>query len=109
MLIPFAVCIGIKQGWVMLLTKPEMIQPFEKWNFGLTVIMIQGGFTLLSALLIVYPKTFLLGNFLMAAGILLPICLQLSDKDLKRAAIELPFLTINLLILYLGHPLPQTK
>jgi hypothetical protein len=108
-LILYAIWMGIKQGWAMFSSKPEMFEMFERWNFSMTDMMVQGGFTLLSALLIVYPKTFLLGNFLMAAGILLLICLQLSSKDLKGAVIELPFLMMNLLILYLGHPLARTN
>jgi hypothetical protein len=41
----------------------------------------------------------------MAAGILLIICFHLLDHDLKGVAIELPFLLLNLLIIYLRHPL----
>jgi hypothetical protein len=45
----------------------------------------------------------------MAAGILLIICFHLLDKDLKGAAIELPFLLLNLLIIYLQHPLAKSS
>jgi len=55
--------------------------------------------------LIIFPKTFVWGNFLMAAGILLIICFHLFDRDLKGVAIELPFLLLNLIIIYLQHPL----
>ena len=41
----------------------------------------------------------------MAAGILLIICFHLLDRDLKGVRIELPFLLLNLLLLYLQHPL----
>lgn len=41
----------------------------------------------------------------MAAGILLIICFHLLNKDLKGVAIELPFLLLNLVIIYLQHPL----
>ena len=46
-----------------------------------------------------------MGNFLMGAGILLIICFQISERDFKGAIIELPFLLLNLLIIYLQHPL----
>ena len=104
-LILFAVYMGLKQGGAMLTGKQEMLDMFSKWHFSKTAVMITGGVTVLSALLILLPRTFKAGNFLMAAGILLIICFHLSDKDLKGVAIELPFLLLNLVIIYLQHPL----
>lgn len=60
---------------------------------------------MLSAVLILFPKTFVWGNFLMAAGILMIICFQLLDKNLKGVAVEIPFLLLNFIIIYLQHPL----
>lgn len=104
-LILVAVFMGIKQGYAMFSGKPEMLEMFGKWNFSKTAVMINGGVTMLAAVLILFPKTFVLGNFLMAAGILIIICLQLLHKDLKGTAIEIPFLLLNLMILYFQHPL----
>jgi hypothetical protein len=103
-----AVFMGLKQGWAMVTGKPEMVEMFSKWNFSKTGLMINGAITIISALLILYPKTFLLGNFLMAAGILLIICLHLLDQDLKGMTVELPFLLLNLVIIYLQHPLKSS-
>ncbi len=107
-LILFAVFMGLKQGWAMVSAKPEMLEMFGKWNFNKTAVMINGAITMLSAVLILFPRTFLLGNFLMGAGILMIICLELLHKDLKGAVIELPFFVLNLLIIYLQHPLSKT-
>jgi len=104
-LLLFAVFMGFKQGFAMLSGKPEMVEFFGKWGFSKTAVIINGAITVLAALLILFPKTFIWGNFLMAAGILLIICFQLSLKDSKGAGIELPFLLLNLIIVYLGHPL----
>lgn len=104
-LIIVAVFMGFKQGYAMFSLKPEMSALFGKWNFPSTGIMVFGALTILSAILILIPKTFLWGNFLMAAGILLIICFHLQHKDLKGVAVELPFLLLNLLIIYLQHPL----
>lgn len=106
-LILVAVFMGLKQGYAMFSAKPEMVDMFSKWNFSKTGLMINGIVTMLSALLILHPKTFVLGNFLMAAGILMIICFHLVNKDLKGAAIELPFLLLNLIIIYLQHPLKK--
>ena len=107
-LILTAVFMGFKQGYAMFSGKPEMMEMFSKWGFGKTGLMINGAVTILAAILILFPKTFVWGNFLMAAGILLIICFHLLDKDLKGVAIEIPFLLLNLLIIYLQHPLKNT-
>jgi len=104
-LILAAVFMGIKQGYAMFSGKPEMLEMFGKWNFTKTAVMATGIITLISSVLILHPRTFLWGNFLMAAGILMITCFHLLNKDLKGAAIEVPFLLLNLVIIYLGHPL----
>lgn len=104
-LILFALYMGIKQGSAMFTGKPEMMEMFGKWNFSKTGVMILGAFTMLGAVLVLFPPTFIWGNFITAAGILLIIAFHLSDKDLKGAAIELPFLLLSLVIIYLQHPL----
>lgn len=104
-LILTAVFMGFKQGYAMFSGKPEMMEMFSKWGFGKTGLMTNGAVTILAAILILFPKTFVWGNFLMAAGILLIICFHLLDKDFKGVMIELPFLFLNLLIIYLQHPL----
>ncbi|MCD9853313.1 DoxX family protein [Epilithonimonas sp. JDS] len=102
-----AVFMGFKQGSAMLTTKPAMVEFFSRWNFSKTAIMINGAITIISAVLILFPKTFIWGNFLMAAGILLIICLEISSKDWKGVLIELPFLLLNLALIYLQHPLKK--
>lgn len=108
-LILVALFMGLKQGWAMFTGKSEMLDMFSKWNFSKTGVMINGAITMIAALLILFPKTFLVGNFLMAAGILMIICLHLLDKDLKGVAIEIPFLLLNLVIIYLQHPLKTSS
>lgn len=104
-LILIAVFMGLKQGYAMFSGKPEMLEMFGKWGFSKTGLMINGIITIVSALMILFPKTFVWGNFIMAAGVLMITCLHLLDKDLKGAAIELPFLLLNLVIIYLQYPL----
>lgn len=95
---------GLKQGWAMVSGKPEMLELFEKWDFNKSAVMVVGAITILSAIFIVIPKTFVWGNFLMAAGILMILCFQLFDKNLKGAALEMPFLLLNLVIIYFQYP-----
>lgn len=107
LLILLTVYMGLKQGWSMVSGKPAMLEMFAKWGLGKAAVVVFGGLTLLSATLILFPATFLKGNFLMAASILLIICFQLQEHNIKGAAIELPFLLLNLLIIFLQHPLAK--
>jgi len=107
-LILAAVFMGFKQGSAMLMGKQKMLDMFSKWNFDKTGVMIVGAVTVLGAVMILIPKTFVWGNFLMAATILMILCFQLLDQNLKGATIELPFLLLNLVIIYLQHPLVKT-
>ena len=104
-LILFALYMGIKQGTAMLAGKPEMTEMFSRWNFHKGAVVVLGIFTIAGALLVLFPKTFIWGNFITAACILLLIVFYVSNKDMKGAVGELPFFFLSLLILYLQHPL----
>ena len=106
-LILVAVFMGLKQGWAMLSANPKMTDMFAGWEVGKTGMMIIGAFTLLSAVMIIFAKTFVWENFLMAAGILLICCFHLLHRDLKGVAVEIPFLLLNFVIIYLQHPLSR--
>ncbi|SHH20421.1 DoxX-like family protein [Chryseolinea serpens] len=100
----FALYMGIKQGWAMLSGKPEMVAMFSKWNFGKTGLTLMGIATIAGGVMLLHPRTFVWGNYITAAGILLIIAFHLNDRDLKGVAIELPFLLLSLVILYLQYP-----
>ena len=90
-LVLFAVFMGIRQGYAMLVSKPEISRLFNDWHFSKEAVRITGVVMMLSAVLILHPKTFLCGNFLMAATILVFISFHLYHKDGWGAAIETPF------------------
>lgn len=104
-LILFAVFMGLKQGWAMLSGNTKMLEMFGKWELSKTSVAVLGAITLIGSVLVLFPKTFLWGNFIMAATILFIITLQLSSKDLEGVAKELPFFLLSWLIIYLQHPL----
>jgi hypothetical protein len=95
---------GIVQGFSMIAGSTEMIKMFEDFNFNKAEILLFGITTLLSSILIFNPKTFLAGNFLMAATILVLFLLQIQNQNLKGAFVEIPFLLMNLILVYLKHP-----
>lgn len=104
-LVVVIVYMGVKQGLAMITGKSEILEMFYKLGLSKAPVMILGIMTLLSTALIVLSKTFLWGNFIMATTILLILCLQLAYNNLKGAAMEVPFLLLNLIVIYLRHPL----
>ncbi|ASW73134.1 hypothetical protein IQ37_13860 [Chryseobacterium piperi] len=103
-LILVAVYMGFKQGWAMISGKAEMLQMLGKLGMSASAVMILGVITLLSAVMILIPQTFVWGNFIMAGTILLIMCLELFHGDIKGALIEFPFIILNLIIIYLNYP-----
>ena len=108
-LILFAVFMGLKHGWAMLTAKPEMLEMFSKWNIGKNGVIVYGAIGITSAIMILFPRTFVWGNFIMACGILLIVCFYLFDRNLKGVAIEIPFFLLNLVIIYFQHPLVKSN
>ena len=92
----------------MVSGKQEMLDFFSKWSVDKQSVVLLGAFTLLSVPLILIPKTFVWGNFLMAAGILFIICLEVYHRDWRGALVELPFFLLNLIIIALHHPFNKT-
>jgi len=98
------VAMGIKQGWAMINAQSEMVELFSRWNYEAANVQIFGILTALSALLIIFPQTFTLGNVIMAASILFIIAIQISIHEYIKALIEIPFLLLNILLIYLKYP-----
>ncbi len=100
----FVVFMGFKQGVAIVGGKPESIAIFEKANLNPFWQMLFGIFTMAGAIFILHPQLYKTGNIIMAVSILIIICMQLSFKAIKSAVIELPFLSLNLLLIYLQYP-----
>ncbi|RZJ68317.1 MAG: hypothetical protein EOO50_02545 [Flavobacterium sp.] len=95
---------GFKQGLAVTSGKFGMLGFFGRFGWSKTSVFINGISTIASALLVIFPKIFVGGNFLMAAGILLIIGLEIFHGDLKGAVIVVPILLSNLALLRLKHP-----
>jgi len=90
LLILIAVYMGLKQGWAMIQGKQQMLDMFGKWHFSKTGIAAFGIITILSALLILFPKTFVWVTF--DGGKYSAYYLSSSPgQGSKGAGVELPF------------------
>ena len=79
----FAAYMGIKHGWAGVSGKPKSWKCLLSGT-SVSRVMAISSITLLGVVLMLIPKTFLWGNFLTAAIILLIICFHLQDRDFKE-------------------------
>ncbi len=107
-LLLFSAYMGIKHGWQLLNSKPGDTGPemdlLRKLNLSQVAIKSFAVLTLITALLILFPQTFVLGNILNSIGILLIMSMLLNVREIKPALIEIPFMFIPLVLIYLKHP-----
>lgn len=63
-----------------------------------------GAFSIITGVMLLVPHTFFWGNVLSAVTIVLIMALSLKAGDHKMALIEIPFLVIPLLLIWLKYP-----
>lgn len=98
-----------KHGWpgVSGNMKPEETKMISDLGIGKVLLLIISILNLLVCLLILLPQTFFIANLCNAAGILLIMAFAMKTGNLKIALIEIPFLLLPLILIYLGHPLKK--
>jgi hypothetical protein len=96
--------LSFKHGWEGLTNKPETVNMLTELGIGEIGGKVMSVLTLAVGLLILFPQTFFAGNLLNAAVILLIMALALKTGNLKTALIEIPFLLMPLVMIWLGHP-----
>ncbi len=109
LLIVIAVYMGLKAGWAILTDKPEMVQLFESWGVGRIGRILFAAVGSIGAFLLLHPKTYVWGNYLILMVILFLIVQYVNAHDWKGVLVEAPFFFLQLVILYLEHPLAGTK
>jgi hypothetical protein len=105
MLLAASAYLSIKHGW-------DAFQPIQGEqakmmdNLGLTTKTLPyfGGLSILIGLLLLIPQTFFIANVLNAVTILLIMALSLKAGDYKTALIEIPFLFLPLVLIWLKYP-----
>ncbi|MDB4903378.1 MAG: hypothetical protein JWQ63_2659 [Mucilaginibacter sp.] len=104
LLMVLVVYMGVRHGWAMVSRKVEDPEILDKWAWTNAQIRVFGIITIIGSLFILFPYTFLLGNVVLATTIFLIFWVQVSLGNLKGALVELPFLIMNLLLIYFQYP-----
>jgi cation transport ATPase len=98
--------LSFKHGWegLTMNAKPGETNMMTELGIGKTMLFIISILSLAVGLMVLFPQTFFAGCLVNAAMILVIMALALKTGHLKTALIEIPFLLMPLLMIYLGHP-----
>ena len=100
-----AAFLSIKHGWDAF--QPSSIQQGEMMTIlGVTKSMMPyfGVFSIIIGLMLFFPQTFFISNVLHAVTIVLIMALSLRAGNYKIALIEIPFLALPLIMIWLKYP-----
>lgn len=106
LLLLVSVYLAFRHGWDTFNYKqhPESLRLMNGLGITEKMIPVFGVLTLLTGVLLLIPKTFFLGNVLNACSIVLIMALALNAGNYKMALIEIPFLLMPLLLIWLKYP-----
>jgi hypothetical protein len=105
-LLIISVGLSFKHGWDTFHYKsnPESGRMMQELGISEPAVPFIGAFTILVGILLLIPRTFFLGNVLNAIAILLIMALSLRAGNYRTALIEIPFLAMPLLMIWLKYP-----
>lgn len=98
--------LGIKHGWDAFQPgNAEQAKMMAILGISQAVLPYFGVASIAAGLLLLFPQTFFAANLLNAFSIVLIMALALRAGDYKMALLEIPFLAIPLLLIWLKYPL----
>jgi hypothetical protein len=108
-LIIITVFLNAKHGWsgISNSMSAEETKMMTDIGIGQRWFLLIGVVSFVICLLVLFPQTFFVGNIINAVLILLILSLALKAGVMKIAFIEIPFLLMPLIMIYLGHPLKK--
>ncbi|MGN6494755.1 MAG: hypothetical protein ACTHLE_22395 [Agriterribacter sp.] len=97
--------LSVKHGWDAF--QPGNAEQTKMMtDLGITKTMMPyfGIFSVIVGLMLFFPQTFFLGNVLNAITIVLIMALSLRAGNYKMALLEIPFLALPLILIWLKYP-----
>lgn len=99
--------LSFRHGWdAFRPVKPEQAKMMTELGITKTMVPYFGALSIAIGLMLFFPQTFLLSNMLNAIIILIIMALSLSAGNVRMALIEIPFLAMPLVLIWLKHPFP---
>lgn len=105
-LLIISVVLSFKHGWDTFQYKsnPQSLQMMSELGISEGLIHLMGALTILTGILLLFPRTFFWGNVLNALSIVLIMSLALRAGNVNMAVLEIPFLIIPLIMIWLKYP-----
>lgn len=97
--------LSIKHGWdAFQPANAEQEKMMSTLGVSKSVMPYFGVFSILIGLMLFFPQTFFMGNLLSALVIVVIMAMSLRAGDYKMALIEIPFLAMPLVLIWLKYP-----
>jgi hypothetical protein len=103
-LVVLAFIMGLRHGVGLLRSTPAQVQENLHISLNQPTILVVGLLTCVGAILIIFPPTFFAANVISSAVVLYLAAVQSKAHNVRGALLELPFVLLPLLVLYLGYP-----
>ena len=106
LLLIISVSLSFKHAWDMAhyQTNPDALKMMTSLGISKAAVPVFVLLTITIGVLLLTPKTFFLGNMLSAISIVLIMGLALRAGNIKMVLIEIPFLIMPLLMIWLKYP-----
>jgi len=110
LLLVVSVGLSFKHGWDTFTYKnnPESGKMMAELGIPESWVPALGVFTFIVGVLLIIPKTFFIGNVLNAVSIVMIMALALKAGNYKIALMEIPFLALPLVLIWLKYPFQRT-
>lgn len=105
-LLLISVTLSFKHAWDTIYYKsnPESVKMMENLGISETFIPYLAAVAIAVGVLLLIPKTFFLGNMLNAILVVMIMGLALRAGNYRIALIEIPFLVMPLVMIWLKYP-----
>jgi len=99
--------LSFKHGWEGITMKTETNEMIEALGISKSILVVISVLSLGVGVMVLFPQTFFMANLINALTIVTIMALSLKNGNTKIALIEIPFLLMPLVMIYLGHPLKK--
>lgn len=97
--------LSLKHGWdAFQPATPQQAKMMADLGITKSFVPVAGALSITIGLLLLFPQTFFVANVLNAVIILLIMAFSLRAGNVKTALIEIPFMGIPLLLIWLKYP-----
>ncbi len=97
--------LSLKHGWdAFQPANAEQVKMMSDLGISKATMPFFGVFSIVIGLMLLFPQTFFISNLLNAITIVLIMALSLRADNVNMALIEIPFLAMPLVLIWLKYP-----